>query len=124
MLNTIAQNLSLVTCILLLSLGIVFNISLKFFYITKIGHIKKSIFERNPNANISPFSAVTLALAGTLGVGNIVGVASSIYLGGPGSIFWMWIGALFSMILKYSEVLLSIKHRKKINGSYLGGAFS
>ena len=62
---------------------------------------------------ISPFRSVTMALAGTLGVGNIVGVASAIAMGGFGSIFWMWISALCAMILKYAEIVLAIAHRPK-----------
>lgn len=70
---------------------------------------------------ISPFRSVTMALAGTLGVGNIVGVASAIAMGGFGSIFWMWISALFAMILKYAEIVLAIAHRPKGN-EVRGGA--
>ncbi len=72
---------------------------------------------------ISPFRAVTLALAGTLGVGNIVGVANAIYIGGAGSLFWMWISALFAMLLKYAEILLAVRHRRTAcDGSHYGGA--
>lgn len=56
---------------------------------------------------VSGFSALTVALAGTLGVGNITGVASALILGGAGSIFWMWISALLAMLLKYAEVVLA-----------------
>ena len=71
----------------------------------------------------SPFRAVTLALAGTLGVGNIVGVASAIRIGGPGAILWMWVSALFAMILKYAEILLAVAHRRTGNGGrFFGGA--
>ena len=70
-----------------------------------------------PNENekdgISPFRSVTVALAGTLGVGNIVGVASAIAMGGFGAIFWMWISALVAMILKYAEIVLAVSHRRK-----------
>lgn len=79
---------------------------------------------RIPSAEgISPFRAVTLALAGTLGVGNIVGVANAILIGGAGAIFWMWISALLAMILKYAEILLAVKHRKNnSDGTHFGGA--
>lgn len=71
----------------------------------------------------SPFRAVTLALAGTLGVGNIVGVASAIRIGGPGAILWMWVSALFAMLLKYAEILLAVAHRRtEGNGRFFGGA--
>ena len=123
MINSIAQSLSITTCFVQLVLGITFCLSLRFFFITKSLHIGKTFLEKNENNGVSPFAAVTVALAGTLGVGNIVGVASSIYFGGPGSIFWMWVGAFFSMILKYSEVVLSVKYRICEDGKYLGGAF-
>lgn len=57
------------------------------------------------------FKALAVALAGTLGVGNIAGVASAIAMGGPGAIFWMWISALFAMLLKYAEVVLALRTR-------------
>lgn len=72
---------------------------------------------------VSPFRAVTLALAGTLGVGNIVGVANAILVGGAGAVFWMWVSALLAMILKYAEILLAVRYRKtRRNGSHYGGA--
>ena len=64
---------------------------------------------------ISPFRSVTMALAGTLGVGNIVGVASAIAMGGFGSIFWMCVSALCAMILKYAEIVLAVAYRPKEN---------
>ncbi len=124
MINYIAEGLSIATCAVQLVLGILFCLALRFFFITRSAHVTKTLFEKNESSEVSPFAAVTVALAGTLGVGNIVGVAASIYFGGPGSIFWMWIGAFFSMLLKYSEVVLSIKYRVKEEGSYFGGAFS
>lgn len=71
----------------------------------------------------SPFRAVTLALAGTLGVGNIVGVANAISVGGAGAVLWMWVSALFAMLLKYAEILLAVAHRRqKGDGAFFGGA--
>lgn len=72
---------------------------------------------------ISPRAAMTVALAGTLGVGNIVGVAGAIALGGPGAVFWMWVSALVAMILKYAEITLALRHRTTdAHGQPLGGA--
>ncbi len=71
---------------------------------------------------VSPFRAVTLALAGTLGVGNIAGVAGAIALGGFGAIFWMWASALCAMVLKYAEITLAVAHRREKNGERFGGA--
>ena len=79
--------------------------------------------KKAPSDGISPFRAVTLALAGTLGVGNIVGVASALVIGGAGAIFWMWISACLAMILKYAEILLAVKYRHtRRDGSCFGGA--
>ena len=68
------------------------------------------------------FRALIMALAGTLGVGNIVGVASAIALGGAGAVFWMWISAILAMVLKYSEVLLAMLHKRSRQGEPYGGA--
>lgn len=67
--------------------------------------------ESEKEGGVSPFRSVTMALAGTLGVGNIVGVASAIAMGGFGAIFWMWVSALCAMILKYAEIVLALAHR-------------
>ena len=68
-------------------------------------------------------SALSLALAGTLGVGNIAGVALAVAIGGAGSVFWMWVSALFSMFLKYGEVVLALLYReKRSDGKGAGGA--
>ncbi|MBR5869795.1 MAG: amino acid carrier protein [Clostridia bacterium] len=62
----------------------------------------------------SPFRALTVALAGTLGVGNITGVAAAILLGGPGALFWMWVSALCTLPIKYAEVYLAVKTRQRL----------
>lgn len=72
---------------------------------------------------VSSFRALMMALAGTLGVGNIVGVANALFVGGAGAVFWMWISALVAMILKYAEILLAVRHRQRDrDGSFFGGA--
>ncbi|MBQ8578025.1 MAG: amino acid carrier protein [Clostridia bacterium] len=65
-------------------------------------------------AGYSPVRALTVALAGTLGVGNITGVAAAIALGGPGALFWMWVSALCTMLIKYAEVVLAVETRESI----------
>lgn len=72
--------------------------------------------------NNSPARALALALAGTLGVGNIAGVSAAIWAGGPGAVFWMLVSAVFATSLKYSETLLGIKHRTNTRGEIRGGA--
>ena len=71
----------------------------------------------------SPFRALMLALAGTLGVGNIVGVANAIRIGGAGAVFWIWISALLAMVLKYAEILLAVAHRRSNKNGFFGGAY-
>ncbi len=71
---------------------------------------------------VSPFAALCTALAGTLGVGNIVGVTGAVALGGPGAVFWMWVSALAAMTLKYAEVALGVKYRERREDGYHGGA--
>ncbi len=62
--------------------------------------------------DIPPFQALMTALAATIGTGNIVGVATAIYFGGPGAIFWMWVIALFGMATKYAEAVLAVRYRE------------
>src|SRR5690606_7072309 len=71
---------------------------------------------------ISPFQALMTCLAATVGTGNIVGVATAIYWGGPGALFWMWCTALIGMATKYSEVVLAVHFRERDkNGEPVGG---
>ena len=71
---------------------------------------------------MTPFQAVCTALASTVGTGNIAGVAGAIALGGPGSIFWMWISALLGMCTKFSEVTLAVHFRQRNEeGDLVGG---
>ena len=78
------------------------------------------IFDKSEAADgsITPFQAVCTALAGTVGTGNIAGVAGAITIGGPGAVFWMWISALLGMCTKYSEVTLytSVKKTHRVTG--------
>lgn len=123
MLEFINENIiSAATPIILIFAGLFFSFKLRFFYIFHPLKIIKSMLKKPTRGGISPFRAVTLALAGTLGVGNIAGVASSIAIGGFGSVFWMWVSALVAMVLKYAEIVLAISHRRIKNGEYHGGA--
>lgn len=72
--------------------------------------------------DISPFQALMTALAATIGTGNIAGVATAIYFGGPGAIFWMWVIALFGMATKYAEAVMAVKYREVDElGRFVGG---
>ena len=71
---------------------------------------------------ITPFQAMSTALAGTVGTGNIAGITTAVTLGGAGTIFWLWITALIGMCTKYSEVLLAVKFRERNKyGDWVGG---
>ena len=109
--------------VILLSVGIYMCVKLRFFHLTKVPMIVNNMLSSKGNmTRRSPLKEVSVALAGTLGVGNLMGVAAAISLGGAGSIFWMWVGAFISMILKYAEIVLAVKFRIVKNGSLLGGA--
>ena len=74
------------------------------------------------NGEISPFQALMTAMSATIGTGNIAGVATAIFIGGPGAIFWMWITALVGMATKYGEAVLAVKYREtNALGKHIGG---
>lgn len=77
--------------------------------------------KRHTSSGAHPFEATATALAGTIGTGNIVGVAAAITAGGPGAVFWMWIAALLGMSTKYAEVVLAVRYRRRENGRFFGG---
>ena len=104
--------------ICLMLTGVYFLFKLKFFPITRARAVAFAIKENGAGA----FKALALSLAGTLGVGNIVGVASAIHAGGFGAIFWMWISATVASILKYCEILLAMRHRVPSESGFKGGA--
>ena len=119
--------------ILLVGGGIFLSIRLKFIQITHFKYMwfqtfgslfKKSSKDTDDNleGSLTPFQAVTTALASTVGASNIVGVPVAIFFGGPGAVFWMWMTAIFGMITKYSEVVLGVLYREKnSNGEFVGG---
>lgn len=72
--------------------------------------------------DISAFQALMTALSATIGTGNIAGVATAIYFGGPGAVFWMWVIALFGMATKYAEAVLAVQYREvDVLGKHVGG---
>lgn len=122
--------LSLVMIILIISAGLFLSIRTRFFQFTKFKYVLKNtvglLFNKNLHSrdkqSVSPFQAVTTALAGTIGTGSIAGVATALVLGGPGAVFWMWISALLGMVTKYSEIVLAVKYREKSkSGANVGG---
>jgi len=109
--------------ILLVGTGIYLTIVLKGMQFWALPHALKLIFhkEHDGEGEISHFAALMTALAATVGIGNIVGVATAITLGGPGAIFWMWVTGLVGMATKYSEAVLAVKYRQKGHHGFKGG---
>lgn len=114
--------------IALMGVGIYLSIRTGFLQIRKFGYIMKTtvgrIFRKRDIADgaLSPFQAATTALAATVGTGNIAGVAGAISIGGPGSVFWMWISAILGMCTKFAEVTLAVYFRKtNKHGELVGG---
>ena len=122
--------LSITMIVLLLAAGLFLTVRTGFFQFRRFGYVLKNtigqLFQKNlhqkDSGSVSPFQAVTTALAGTIGTGSIAGVATALVLGGPGAVFWMWVSALLGMVTKYSEILLALKFREKNeSGAYVGG---
>ena len=107
-----------VMLILLVGTGIFLTIRLKFRPWRNLGYALKSTLSKEARTksrgegDVSPFSALTTALAATIGTGNIVGVATAMVAGGPGALVWMWISACFGLTSKFSECMLAIKYRE------------
>ncbi|UCD11003.1 MAG: sodium:alanine symporter family protein [Nitrospinaceae bacterium] len=103
---------------LLLGTGVLLTFRLRGVQFRQLGYALRLAFgraERYGDGDISHLGALMTALASTVGVGNIAGVATAVAMGGPGAVFWMWITALFGMATKYAEGLLAVRHRR-ING--------
>ncbi|ANB01098.1 MAG: sodium:alanine symporter family protein [Chromatiaceae bacterium] len=117
--------------ILLVGTGLYLTIRLGFFQFTHLFFAWRrtfgTLFRRDQKVEkgaITPFQAVTSAMAATIGVGNIAGVATAIALGGPGAVFWMWIVALVGMATKLAEATLGLKYRQmESDGRVSGGVF-
>ena len=114
--------------ICIIGVGLLLSVRTRFIQVRKFGAALKNtigkIFDKTQakDGSMSPFQAICTALAGTVGTGNIAGVAGAIALGGPGAIFWMWCSAFLGMCTKFSEVTLAIHFREKnANGEYVGG---
>lgn len=112
----------------IISTGIYLTVRTNFLQVRRFGMVLRetalSIFksEKGAKGEISPFEALTTALAATIGTGNIAGVATAISLGGPGAIFWMWVSAFLGMVTKYSEVVLAVHFRRtRKDGAVVGG---
>ena len=119
--------------VLLLGTGVLTTVITWCFQVTQIklwwkntigSMFSKEVITHNKDGKaISPFQALCTALAATIGVGNIAGVAAAICIGGPGAVFWMWVAAFFGMMTNYSENVLGIYYRRRNEkGEWSGGA--
>ena len=107
-----------VMLVLLVGTGIFLTFRTRFLTWRNLGYALKSTLSKEARTksrgegDVSPFSALTTALAATIGTGNIVGVATAMVSGGPGALVWMWISAAFGLSSKFSECMLAIKYRE------------
>lgn len=115
--------------ILILGVGFFMSIGLKLMPILKLGTgfkllaggTKAEKGEEN-EGEVPPYQALMTAMAATVGTGNIAGVATAVFLGGPGALFWMWMTALVGMATKYAEAVLAVKYREvDEEGNHVGG---
>lgn len=113
--------------VLILGTGLFLQVGLKILPIRKLGFGFRLLWKGRvpPSAGkgeISPFNALMTSLAATIGTGNIAGVATAIFLGGPGALFWMWCTALVGMATKYAEAVCAVKYREVDElGNHVGG---
>lgn len=122
--DKIVWGLPLILVILLT--GIYLTFRMRGFTVSNLGKALKYVFknEKEGKGEISSFAALCTALSATIGTGNIVGVATAIYEGGPGALFWMIVAAFFGLATKYAEGFLAIKYRKiDENNHAIGGPF-
>ncbi|MCH9852314.1 MAG: sodium:alanine symporter family protein [Alphaproteobacteria bacterium] len=106
--------------------GLYLTLGLRFVQFRRLGHAFGEMLRGRGRdeeiGDITPFNSLMTAISGTVGTGNIVGVATAIFIGGPGALFYMWVIALFGMATKYSECMLGAEYREKTpEGLYAGG---
>jgi len=111
--------------VLILGVGLYLTLGLHLLTIYKIPFGFRMLWRGRIAAGpgeISPFSALMTSLSATIGTGNIAGVATAIFLGGPGAVFWMWMTALVGMATKFAEAVLAVRYRElDERGRYVGG---
>ena len=115
--------MSFLLILILLIFGIYFSFKINFVHFNPVKTMK-SILKKENKAGVSSFKALCLSLANRVGVGSLSGVSLSLYLGGIGSVFWMWISTIICSSTTMLETVVSLKYRKKINDyEYEGGPF-
>ena len=114
--------------ILLMGTGVVLTVLTGFIQFRHLGTALKEVLGKlthkgTGQGTVTPFQAVSTALASTVGVGNIAGVATAIFLGGPGALFWLWVSGLLGMATKFSEITIALHYREPDEtGTMRGGA--
>ncbi len=107
--------------------GIYFTLKTRFFQFKVLGQLRKTVVDLNEDAKLCatgthPLRLYFASVGGMVGLGNIVGVVTAILIGGPGSLFWLWIASFSGMLIKYSEIYLGMKYRvPNAHGGYDGG---
>lgn len=107
---------------LLMGAGLAFSLKLKLFHLLHPVRSLSVLKQSSSSKGQTPLRATSVALAGTLGVGNIAGVATAITAGGEGALFWMLAGSFLAMSVKYAEVSLAVRHRRLGKNGFYGGA--
>jgi len=114
--------------VLLMGTGALLTILTGFVQFRKLGfalsEVLGKVFTKGAGSgSITPFQAVATALASTVGVGNIAGVSTAIFIGGPGALFWLWVSGLLGMCTKYAEIVTAMHYRETdADGTMRGGA--
>ena len=137
MLESLFQKLALINSFLwgpwtmgfLAGVAVFFTVRSGFFQVTGLGYIVRNTVGRLATGSaavkvhlMSPVQAAATSLAGTVGMGNMAGVATALSVGGPGAIFWMWLMAVFGMMLKTAEITLGVYYRQRgVDGRMRGG---
>lgn len=112
--------------VMILVMGMYFSVRSRFFQIRKFGSILASFLsfltEKQGGRGVHPIKIFFAAVGGCIGIGNVVGIVTAVTIGGPGALFWTWVGGLAGMLIQYAEVYLGMKYRiKNEKGSFDGG---
>lgn len=116
-----------VAFVLIISLGIFLSIRFRFFQIAQLPQFFKTFFEclkkkSDGERGIHPLKAFFASTGGMIGIGNVVGVATAVQIGGPGALFWLWVAGMIGSVVKYCEIYLGFKYRvENSSGGYDGG---
>ena len=113
--------------VLLIGTGVALTVLTGGVQFRRLGRALREVMGRRTpeggSGSVTPFQAVATALASTVGTGNIAGVATAIFLGGPGALLWLWVSGLFGMCTKFAEIVIALNYRERdAAGTFRGGA--